>query len=69
MAGTPDVAGLPLNEALQICKDAGYEVDIVITRPVKATPGGEQRVVRFNRVSESKGVLTVVCEDKGRGGG
>jgi len=65
----PDVIGFPLQEALEQCKAAGFEVDILITRPVKVSTEGEPRVVRFSRVSKDKGVLTVVLEDKGRGGG
>lgn len=69
MDDLPDIAGFPLNEALEKCKAAGYEVDVLYTRPVKASTEGKPRVVRFNRVSKDKGVLTVVFEDKGRGGG
>lgn len=69
MEEMPDVIGFPLDEALNKWKASGCEADIQITRPVKATSEGPLRVVRFNRISRDKGVLTVVCEDIGRGGG
>lgn len=65
----PDVIGLPLSDAIEVCRSSGCEVEIVLTRPVKALPEINPRVVRFNRVSRDKGVLTVVYEDVGRGGG
>ncbi|OPY59069.1 MAG: hypothetical protein A4E55_00438 [Pelotomaculum sp. PtaU1.Bin035] len=69
MDGYPDVAGLPLSEAIEQCKALGFEVDIVITRPVRDVPGGKLRAVRFNIVSKNNGVLTVVVEDTRKGGG
>lgn len=65
----PDIIGYPLDEALVICDSSGYEVEIVVTRPVKAIPEEKPRVVRFNKVSKNRGVVIVVFEDIGRGGG
>jgi hypothetical protein len=65
----PDIIGYPLDEALNICKKSGYNVEITIARPVKAIDEEKPRVVRFNKVSKNKGVVTVVFEDIGRGGG
>ncbi len=60
----PNVIGFPLEKALEICKSLGYQVDILITGPVKAASiqKDKPRVVRFNRVSKDKGVVTVVFE-------
>lgn len=69
MEQIPDITGYPLDEALAIYESAGYEVEIVVTRPVKAIPEDKPRVVRFNKVSKNRGVVTVVFEDIGRGGG
>ena len=65
----PDIIGYPLDKALNICKASGYNVEIAIARPVKAIDEEKPRVVRFNKVSKNKGVVTVVFEDIGRGGG
>ena len=65
----PDIIGYPLDEALVICKTAGYDVEIVIARPVRALPEERPRVIRFDKVSKNKGVVTVMFEDIGRGGG
>lgn len=69
MDDLPDVTGFPLDEAMKRCRELGYEVDIMIARAVKVLPGGGPRVVRFSRTSRDRGVLTVVYEVKGRGGG
>lgn len=59
----PDVAGFPLDKALDVCKSLGFEVDVLITGPVKASiEKGKPRAVRFNRVSKDRGVVTVVFE-------
>jgi hypothetical protein len=65
----PDVIGCPLDEALGICKALGFDVEIMVARPVRAIPEERSRVVRFNVVSKNKGVVTVMFEDIGRGGG
>lgn len=65
----PDITGFYLDEALQICKDQGYQVSIVFTRPDKVPPEGKPRVVRFHKVSRYIGVITVVHEDGMKGGG
>lgn len=69
MKRVPDVTGLELENALCELKEAGWEVELKFTRPVKVNPEGAPRVVRFSRGSLNKGVLTVVFEDKGKGGG
>lgn len=69
MSEPPDVIGFTLNEAMEHCSAAGYNVEISITRPVKVLFEGELRVVRLSRVSRDNVVLTVVYEDQGRGGG
>jgi hypothetical protein len=65
----PDIIGYPLDKALDICSSLGYDVEIVVARPVRAIPEEKPRVVRFNQVSKNRGVVTVVFEDIGRGGG
>jgi hypothetical protein len=65
----PDITGLFLEDAIKKCKDIGYKIDILFTRPTKAFTEGRPRAVRFSRVSRNRGVLTVVLEVKGRGGG
>jgi hypothetical protein len=65
----PDIIGYPLDKALVICKASGYDVEIMVARPVRAIPEERPRVVRFNKVSKNKGVVTVMFEDIGRGGG
>ncbi|MCL6560545.1 MAG: hypothetical protein K6U74_17475 [Firmicutes bacterium] len=69
MPQEPDIAGFPLEEAFKRLEALGWGYEVVVTRPVKGNAGGEPRVVRFNRLSKDKGVLTVVFEDKGKGGG
>lgn len=69
MEKLPDVVGMPQDEAIEVCRALGYEVEIIVTRPVKALPEYNPRAVRFSRISRDKGVLTVVYEDRGRGGG
>jgi hypothetical protein len=68
MDNIPDLTGFDLDEALKICKDRGYQVSIVFTRPDKAPPEGKPRVVRFHKVSRDTGVITVVNEDGMKGG-
>ncbi len=65
----PDIIGLFLDDAVKKCEDLGYKTDILFTRPTKVFSEGRPRAVRFSRVSDNKGVLTVVLEVKGRGGG
>jgi len=69
MAELPDIIGFTLDKALEICKEQGYEIEVMVTRPVKARQEGIPRIVRFNEVSKDRGVVTVVFEDIGRGGG
>ncbi|NPV72260.1 MAG: hypothetical protein HPY89_00395 [Pelotomaculum sp.] len=69
MQEAPDVIGFPLYEALEKCSSSGFSVEIVFTMPVETLPAGEPRVVRFNKVSNNKMVLTVVFENRERGGG
>lgn len=69
MKQLPDVIGLDLESAMRELKEAGWEVDLRFTRPVKGNPEGGPRVVRFCRDTLNKGVLTVVFEDEGKGGG
>jgi hypothetical protein len=65
----PDIIGYPLDKALIICNAAGYDVEIMVARPDRAIPEERPRVVRFNKVSKNKGVVTVMFEALGRGGG
>ncbi|HBC94055.1 MAG TPA: hypothetical protein DCZ10_14445 [Pelotomaculum sp.] len=69
MDSIPDITGFYLDEALQICKDNGYQVSVVFTRPDKLSPEGKPRVVRFQKVSIYTGVITVVLEEGMKGGG
>ncbi|MDD4335495.1 MAG: hypothetical protein PHY77_07800, partial [Desulfotomaculaceae bacterium] len=66
MDQTLDIIGYPLDAALHICKAAGYEIEIMVTRPIRAIPEGNPRVVCFNKVSKNRGVVIVVLEDRGR---
>ncbi len=69
MGQIPDIIGYPLDAALLICRASGYETEIMVTRPVKATPEDNPRVVCFKKVSKNRGVVIVVFEDIKRGGG
>lgn len=62
MGKLPDVIGLPLNEAKNICTKEGYIVEVLTTGSFKgAYPEDLLRVVRF-KASKDKMVLTVVLE-------
>lgn len=69
MESMPDIIGYELDEALKICRDRGCQVEIVFTQPDKWLPGGKQRVVRFKKVSNNKGVITAANEAVVKGGG
>jgi len=64
-----DIIGYELDDALEICRDRGYQVEIVFTQPDRELPGGKPRVVRFKKVSENKWVITAVNEAIVKGGG
>lgn len=57
---------LELNEALDMCKDAGVEVDLSYTCPPRGNPTGRQRVVRFRMISGQKAELVVAREVVGK---
>lgn len=69
MENISDITGFYLDDALRICKDNGYQVSVVFTRPDKEPPEGKPRVVRFHKVSKYTGVITVALEEDKKGGG
>jgi|GEM_PF-3527190 len=62
MRGLPDVIGMPVDEAVKICRSKGFKVEITTTGPAGANPGKKSRVVRFKAFREIM-VLTVVNEN------
>ena len=58
----PDLIGLELSLAQDICKTSGYKIEIIFTRPYKVQPDGKPRVIRIHRVSRDKWVITVAFE-------
>ncbi|SHF22972.1 hypothetical protein [Desulforamulus putei] len=64
----PDVLGYRLNDAVSLLKNSGYKVTVVITDPPGGSPGGPERVVRLEAKGSDEVVLTVACEEKGKGG-
>ncbi|AEF94365.1 hypothetical protein Desca_1510 [Desulfotomaculum nigrificans CO-1-SRB] len=64
----PDVLGYILDDAKSLLENSGYEVDVVMTKPPRSNPGGTKRVVKVKTSSSGKVVLTVVCEETGKGG-
>ncbi|NLJ75655.1 MAG: hypothetical protein GX325_00120 [Peptococcaceae bacterium] len=69
MEQVPDIIGYPLDVALSMLQASGYEAEIMVTRPIKAICKGSPRAVCFKKVSKYRGVVIVVFEDRGRGGG
>lgn len=57
---------LELDEVLDICRDAGIDVEVCYTRPPKGDPAGRERVVRFILMNPQKGELTVSREAVGK---
>lgn len=69
MEQVPDIIGYPLDVALSMLQASGYEAEVMVTRPIKAIDKGSPRAVCFKKVSKNRGVVIVVFEDRGRGGG
>ncbi len=68
---TPDdfqkqLLALELNEAIEICQEAGIDVEVRYTRPPGGNPSGRNRVVRFILLTPEKGELTVSQEVCGK---
>ncbi|MCG9967778.1 hypothetical protein L9W92_06885 [Pelotomaculum terephthalicicum JT] len=69
MNGRLDLVGLPLDDALERCKELGLAVDVLITRPVRGWISSDRlRVVRYNFVVSGEVVLTAVFEYAKKGG-
>lgn len=66
--GIPDVLGFLLDDAVPLLRNAGYHVSEVISKPPKGNPEGLKRVVRVQPAGPQEVVITVVCEEKGKGG-
>ncbi|MEW6065281.1 hypothetical protein P378_06425 [Desulforamulus profundi] len=64
----PGVLGYRLNDAVSLLESSGYQVTVVTTGPPKGNPGGPERVVKLEAKDSDNLVLTVVCEEKGKGG-
>lgn len=64
----PDILGYKLEDAESLLRNYGYDVSIVISKPQRGNPEGLKRVVKFESKSSNTVVLTVVCEEKGKGG-
>lgn len=60
----PDVLAWRLPEALALCRQLGWEVEVKLTAPPWKKPGGPERVLLFRVIAPQKGVLTVACEDE-----
>lgn len=58
----PDVLALKLEEAIARCRSAGWQVEIVHTRPPAGEPAGAFRVVRFDVIGDYRGVLVAARE-------
>lgn len=56
---------LEMNEAMEICREAGIDVEVRYTRPPGGNPSGRNRVVRFILLTPGKGELTVSREVEG----
>ncbi|MEW6697907.1 MAG: hypothetical protein ACOY35_09705 [Bacillota bacterium] len=64
----PDVLGYRLNDAIPLLRNSGYQVSTVTVGPPGGNPGGTERVVRIEAKDPDEVLLTVVCEEKGKGG-
>lgn len=64
----PDVLGYRLSDAVPLLEDSGYQVSVVTVGPPRGNPGGTERVVRIEAKGPDEVLLTVVCEEKGKGG-
>lgn len=51
-----------LEEALHICRAAGIDIECRAALPPKTSSGGRAMVVRFDQLSENKGMLTYTYE-------
>lgn len=64
----PDVLGFKLEDAVSLLSQSGYNVSEIVTRPSRGNPDGPKRVVRLQSKDSDHLVLTVTCEEKGKGG-
>lgn len=60
----PDILALELLEAQAICKKAGWNVEIVYTRPPGRLNLGKPRVLQFKEISPGQGILIVAREQE-----
>lgn len=66
--GIPDVLGYQMKDAMSLLKKSGYQVSVVFSKPPRGNPDGQQRVVKSKPVGPKELLLTVVSEEKGKGG-
>lgn len=64
----PDVLGYKLDDALSLLENNGFKVTLVITKPTRGNPDGAKRVVNLKIMENDSAVITVACEEKGKGG-
>lgn len=64
----PDVLGYRLDDALSLLENSGFEVTLVVTKPARGNPDGVKRVVKLEIAKKDSVVITVACEEKGKGG-
>ncbi len=60
-----DLLAVELEQALEICRAAGWRVEVEYTSPPKDEPAGRFRVIRCIRLAEGKLVLTAAREVPG----
>lgn len=63
-----DVLGYKLPDALNLLKENGFNVSVISTKPPKGNPEGIERVIKVENQGNDLLVVTVACEDKGKGG-
>lgn len=64
----PDVLGYPADIAVSLLEKEGFQIEVVKTEPPRLKPEGYPRVVKVEQRSPKQLFLTVVCEEKGKGG-
>jgi len=63
-----DVLGFVLDDALNTLGKDEQDVTIIMTKPPRGNPDGPGRVVKAEKDHTGKVVLTVACEERGKGG-
>ncbi|AQS59356.1 PASTA domain-containing protein [Desulforamulus ferrireducens] len=64
----PDVLGYPADIAVSLLENEGFQIEVVQTKPPRLKPTGRPRVVKVEPKGSRQLLLTVVCEEKGKGG-